>query len=107
MYIKTDMMRLMSIYKSMNDVNIPKANAFYRFSEKVLSKELEMLINSLYGTENLKQLKEKRDEIFSTYKSLETLVTDHQSNIDNYQVIIEDNELQIANLKDDYNEAMN
>lgn len=107
MYIKTDMMRLMSIYKSMNDVNIPKANAFYRFSEKVLSKELEMLINSLYGTENLKQLKEKRDEIFSTYKSLETLVTDHQSNIDNYHVIIEDNELQIANLKDDYNEAMN
>ena len=107
MYIKTDMMRLMSIYKSMNDVNIPKANAFYRFSEKVLSKELEMLINSLYGTENLKQLKEKRDEIFSTYKSLETLVTDHQSNIDNYQVIIEDNELQIANLKDGYNEAMN
>ena len=107
MYIKTDMVRLMSIYKSMNDVNIPKANAFYRFSEKVLSKELEMLINSLYGTENLKQLKEKRDKIFSTYKSLETLVTDHQSNIDNYQVIIEDNELQIANLKDDYNEAMN
>ena len=107
MFIKTDIIRLMSIYKSMNDINIPKANAFYRFSEKVLSKELEILINSLYSTEKLKQLKEKRDEIFSTYKSLETLVVDHQSNIDNYQVIIEDNEQQIVNLEDDYSEAMN
>ena len=107
MFIKTDIIRLMSIYKSMNDINIPKANAFYRFSEKVLSKELEILINSLYSTEKLKQLKEKRDEIFSTYKSLETLVVDHQSNIDNYQVSIEDNEQQIVNLEDGYSEAMN
>lgn len=107
MFIKTDLIRLMSIYKSMNDINIPKANAFYRFSEKVLSKELEILINSLYSTEILKQLKDKRDEIFSAYKSLETLVVDHQSNIDNYQIIIEDNEQQIVNLEDDYREAMN
>ena len=107
MFIKTDLIRLMSIYKSMNDINIPKANAFYRFSEKVLSKELEVLINSLYSTEILKQLKDKRDEIFSAYKSLETLVVDHQSNIDNYQIIIEDNEQQIVNLEDDYREAMN
>ncbi|PIN29297.1 hypothetical protein [Prevotella intermedia] len=104
--IKTDLIRLLSIYKSMNDVNIPKANAFYRFSGKVLNSELDAMIDSLYGTEELMQLKEQRDNIFAKYKKLENIVVDHQLNIDNCIKIIQDHRQLIGNLEGDYNHAI-
>lgn len=104
--IKTDLMRLMSIYKAMNDVNIPRANAFYRFCEKVLNQEFKNLIDSLYDTPELKKLKEERNVLFDNYKQFENLVVDHQMNIDNYKTIIEDNKQLVKNLQDDYQCAM-
>lgn len=104
--IKTDLMRLMSIYKAMNDVNIPRANAFYRFCEKVLNQEFKNLIDSLYDTPELKKLKEERNVLFDNYKQFENLVVDHQMNIDNYKAIIEDNRQLVKNLQDDYQCAM-
>lgn len=105
--IKTDLLRLLSIYKSMNDVNIPKANAFYRFSGKVLNSELDAMIDSLYSTEELMQLKEQRDNLFAEYKKLENIVVDHQINIDNCTKIIQDHRQLIDNLEGDYNHAIN
>lgn len=104
--IKTDLMRLMSIYKAMNDVNIPRANAFYRFCEKVLNQEFKNLIDLLYDTPELKKLKEERNVLFDNYKQFENLIVDHQMNIDNYKTIIEDNRQLVKNLQDDYQCAM-
>lgn len=83
--IAGDSKRLMAIFKQVNDIYIPKANAFYRFSNQVLSNELENMINALYKSPEIKILKKQRDELFKTYSLLRQEIADNNSNIDYYR----------------------
>lgn len=82
--IKADLGRMMVIYKTMNELYIPRANAFYRFSQQVLDKELEQLLNTLYSNPEVARLKQERDQILERYKHLERQITDSQANISYY-----------------------
>lgn len=83
--IKGDLGRLTVIYKMMNDLHIPRAEAFYRYSHQILSKDWDNLTQSLYATPELRTLKEKRDHLLAEYKEAERMAADCQFNIAYYQ----------------------
>lgn len=68
--IKGDMGRLFVIYKTLNDLYIPQAEAFCRFSKQVLSGEWQQLTQALYADTDIQSLKEERDEALESYKPL-------------------------------------
>lgn len=83
--IRADYARLASIYKTLNDLYIPKANAFYRFGDKVLSSELEYLLDSIYQNPEIKRMVKERDEIINKIKELQHTITDNRLCIDYYR----------------------
>lgn len=83
--IRADYARLASIYKTLNDLYIPKANAFYRFGNKVLSSELEQLFEAIYQDPAIKNLADERDEIINQINELQNSITDNRFNIDYYK----------------------
>jgi hypothetical protein len=87
--VKSDMMRLTSIHKTLNDLYIPKAEAFLRLSEQVLSDDLNNLIDSLYSNETA-QLKQERDAILARLKELERSINDHNENLTLYDGQLKD-----------------
>lgn len=87
--VKSDMMRLTSIHKTLNDLYIPKAEAFLRLSEQVLSDDLNNLIESLYSNETA-QLKQERDAILARLKELERSINDHNENLTLYDGQLKD-----------------
>ena len=88
--IKGDMGRLFVIYKTLNDLYIPQAEAFCRFSKQILSGEWQRLTQALYANTDIQPLKEERDEALESYKTLEREMTDEQLNIDYYTTRIEE-----------------
>lgn len=83
-HIKADMGRMMVIYKTMNDLYIPRANAFYKYSRQVLDKELERLLETLYAEPEVARLKEERDRVLEEYKEIERQIADSQNNMNYY-----------------------
>ena len=88
--IKADLSRLMVIYKTMNDLHIPRANAFYRYCRQVLDKELEQLFSTIYSNPEISGLKQERDQILKEYKRQERQITDSQNNISYYTSHLEE-----------------
>lgn len=103
--IKGDMGRLMLIYKTMNDICIPKAEIFFRNSDAVFSSELQAVENAIYNGDGIKELKEQRDRLLSTCKQIEKEMTDEQLNIDVYTTRIAENNQILKGLKPKYDEA--
>ncbi len=103
--IKADMARLSVIYKNINDIFIPKANAFYKYSEQILSEDLQKLLNTLYSDHKINNLKEQRDEYLARLKSIEKEISDNQINIDYYKNHSHDCRILLNSLTHDYNNA--
>lgn len=82
--IKGDLGRLFVIYRTVNELYIPKADAFCKFADQVMSPELTHLIDTLYSTPELRDIKEKRDAVISSLKNAENRLLDTQLNIDIY-----------------------
>ena len=82
--IKGDMGRLLLIYKGMNDLHIPRAEAFYRYSRQVLESDLNRLVETLYNTPELSSLKHEREELLERQKATNRIISDSQLNIDYY-----------------------
>lgn len=104
--VYADMSRLLVIFKTLNDLYIPKANAFYKYADKVLDKELKELLNSVYSTAELKKMKLKRDEVIKECKLLEQHIIDYQFNIDYYTSHISECNVLIENHKPSYDLAV-
>lgn len=104
--IKADLSRLFLIYRTLNELYIPKAEAFFRYSSKIFSKEFEDLINSLYSTPELSKIREERTAILSQYKELQQSIIDCQLNIDVYTSSIAVNQNLLDTNRQKYNEAM-
>lgn len=105
--IKGDLGRLMVIYKTMNDIYIPKAEIFCRNSETILSAELQAIEDPIYNETEIRDLKNKRDKLLGIYKKLETDMTDEQLNIDVYTARIEENTQILNGLTAQYYKAKN
>ena len=103
--IKGDMGRLFVIYKTLNDLYIPQAEAFCRFSKQILSGEWQRLTQALYTDTDIQPLKEERDEALESYKTLERKMTDEQLNIDYYMTRIEECRQLLDGMQTQYQQA--
>ena len=103
--IKGDMGRLLLIYKGMNDLHIPRAEAFYRYSRQVLESDLNRLVETLYNTPELSSLKHEREELLERQKATNRIISDSQLNIDYYTSHIAECETLIDSMRPQYVKA--
>lgn len=88
--IKGDAGRLAVIYKTLNDLYIPLAEAFARYTGQVLSDEWQHLTEALYGSAEIQALKQSRDDVLEECTEIERAMNDNQMNIDYYSIRIDD-----------------
>lgn len=88
--IKADLGRLLVIYKTLNDVVIPKADIFLRYASKLMSSGIKAITDSLYDNAEIRPLEEQRRELLAQLKVLDGEINDHLQNIDVYQSLISD-----------------
>ena len=103
--IRTDEVRLVEIYKTLNDVMIPEAEVFARNVDKVFDKEMETLINTIYSTPEALELKKQRDEILKEMHTLERRINDANISINYYKDHIQSSQETLGSLKEHYIEA--
>lgn len=82
--IKGDIMRAAVIYRTLNEVYIPKALWYNRFSTDTLEQQLNLFTAEIYALPEIKPLKEQRDKIISSLKNLSRSIFDVQNSIDYY-----------------------
>ncbi|SDH67240.1 hypothetical protein [Myroides phaeus] len=100
--VKADMGRLMEIYKTLNELYIPKAQVFYGSSREVLSQELKGLITSIYNTAELQALKAERDQVLKEYNLLGNRILDENRSIEYYKSNIQELKQLLEDGKDEY-----
>ena len=88
--IKADLGRLLVIYKTLNDVVIPKADIFLRYASKLMSSDIKAITDSLYDNAEIRPLEEQRRELLAQLIVLDGEINDHLQNIDVYQSLISD-----------------
>ncbi len=103
--IRTDEVRLVEIYKTLNDVMIPEAEVFARNSNKVFDKEFETLADTIYSTPEARELKKQRDEILKEMHVLERRINDANISINYYKDHIQSSQETLGSLKENYIEA--
>ncbi len=86
--IKADMGRLIVIYKTLNDIVIPKANVYLRFASQLMDSDFRSMTDALYGEASVRPLEEERRELLCQMKSAEMEMNDHLQNIDVYQSLV-------------------
>ena len=105
MLINSDLMRVATIHKTMNDVFIPQADTFLRYCDIVMSEDLNKILNSIY-TDETKPLKNERDEIIKRLKVLEQSINDHNEWISFFNNRLLDYNNLLASKKDLYEKAV-
>ena len=97
--------RLFVIYKSLNDVFIPEAEAFCKFAEQVLSEEWCQLTDLLYNDDKTRSLKQKRDDILAELNKIEQEMNDEELNIGYYSMHITECKQLLDCLQTQYKDA--
>lgn len=103
--IRTDEVRLVEIYKTLNDVMIPEAEVFARNADKVFDKEFDTLSDTIYSTSEARELKNQRDEILKEMHTLERRINDANISINYYKDHIQSSQETLGSLKENYIEA--
>ena len=103
--ISGDILRLGTIYKTLNDVAIPKALAFRRYSEHLLQNGLQQLIDSLYSSDEAKALREEREQVLQKLKKTDGDLQDLQDHINYYSSSISENKQLLDEMRPQYNNA--
>ena len=104
--IRADMGRLLVIFKNINSVFIPKAEAFFRHSRALLSEDLQTIKDILYASKEAQELYEQRECLLSQIKACDIDISDHKQNIAYYKEQISDYRRIIKSLEPTYNQAM-
>lgn len=103
--IKADLGRLLVIYKSLNDVFIPKANTYLRYAAKLMSSDINAITNSLYQNTDIQPLEKKRNELIREIKALDDEINDHLQNIALYNNLVSDLKEILNSKAASYNDA--
>ena len=103
--IRTDEVRLVEIYKTLNDVMIPEAEVYARNANKVFDKEFNELVDTIYSTPEARDLKQKRDEILKEMHQIERRINDARISINYYKDHIQSGQETLGSLKENYIEA--
>ena len=103
--IKCDYSRLATVYKTINDLYIPKADAYFKFSSKLLSAEFEQMVSTLYAKAGVAELVKERDNVMDEIRVVSEQLNDHKNNIIYYGEQLEHCQEVITEKKDDYENA--
>ena len=88
--IKADLGRLLVIYKTLNDVVIPKADLYLRYAAKLMASDINAITDSLYNHVDIQPLEDQRRELLAQMRALDGEINDHLQNIDVYQSLVSD-----------------
>lgn len=100
--IRADYARLALIYKTMNDLYIPKAETFYTYAQKVLSDELHQLLDSIYCDPRTSELMKRRNTLLDESKTLERNIADCKMQIGYYSDEVKAASHFLATKEDEY-----
>lgn len=103
--IKCDYSRLATVYKTINDLYIPKADAYFKFSSKLLSAEFEQMVSTLYAKAGVAELVKERDNVMDEIRVVSEQLNDHKNNLIFYGEQLEHCQEVITEKKDDYENA--
>ena len=103
--IKCDYSRLATVYKTINDLYIPKADAYFKFSGKLLSAEFEQMVSTLYAKAGVAELVKERDNVMDEIRIVSEQLSDHKNNLIFYGEQLEHCQEVITEKKDDYENA--
>lgn len=103
--IKADMLRLLVIHKTLNDVVIPKASAFTRFADELMQSDLSGIMDAIYSQPAIKQLEEQRSNVRRQMNNIEMQINDHLQSIDTYNMLLDNAQQFISSMSGSYNEA--
>lgn len=103
--IKCDYSRLATVYKTINDLYIPKADAYFKFSGKLLSAEFEQMVSTLYAKAGVAELVKERDNVMDEIRIVSEQLNDHKNNLIFYGEQLEHCQEVITEKKDDYENA--
>lgn len=103
--IKSDYTRLATVYKTINDLYIPKADAYFKFSGKLLSAEFEQMVSTLYAKAGVAELVKERDNVMDEIRVMSEQLNDHKNNLIYYGEQLEHCQEVITEKKDDYENA--
>lgn len=104
--IVSDAGRLSIINDNVNEVLIPQAELFYKYAEKLISKEFTQILDAIYSDESIKSLKASRDALLSQCKELEQELNYELFNINHYTSLIAEYETTLAQMRNNYDTAM-
>lgn len=104
--IQADMARLVEIYRTINDIYLAQADLFYRYGDKVFSREWQELREALYSTPELKSVLAEREGIHKHLKELEEKMLDAKLNITFYKDQVATTEELLTSLKEPYEAAL-
>jgi hypothetical protein len=105
--IKADLERLTLIYKTLNDLYIPKAKIFFKHSHLVLSTELNSLLESIYKNPEINTLKQQRDNLLEEDRNTRKKIIDFQSNIEYYAINTANNDKLLKDQEQQYKNSIN
>lgn len=88
--IKADLGRLLVIYKTLNDVVIPKADIYMRYAAKLMSSDFKAITDAMYDNADIQPLEAKRRSLIAQMRALDGEINDHLQNIDVYQSLVSD-----------------
>lgn len=100
--IKADMGRLLVIYKTLNDVVMPKADVYMRHAARLMASELTAITDALYSDAGIAPLEAQRRELQARLKSIDGAINDHLQNIDVYQSLVSDLTATLESKRDSY-----
>ena len=103
--VQTDVMRLFTIYKALNDVAIPRAKKFHEFSDRVFDHSFQTLVDAYYNRGNLKELRQKRNEKLDDLHLAEQFVSRHRGAIEHHRTQAEGLDENLKGLRRFYKRA--
>ena len=104
--IKADMGRLLVIYKTLNDVVMPKADVYMRHAARLMASELTAITDALYSDAGIAPLEAQRRQLQARLKAIDGAINDHLQNIDVYQSLVSDLTATLESKRDSYRSAV-
>lgn len=103
--IKADMLRLAKIFKTINDLHVPRARIFFKHAPLILGKELDALLGAFYAASGAEDLRKRRESLLEKCESLSGQIASANDDISYYATHIREcNEL-LSSMKGQYEEA--
>lgn len=103
--IEADMYRLAKIFKTINDLHVPRARIFFKHAASILGKELDSLLDAFYAAPGAVELKKRRESLLEQCESLNGRIASADGDIAYFANHIKEcNEL-LSCMKGQYEEA--